>query len=295
MHGRIDWVLAVLVVGLVAGLPSVVKAQATQTIRLYPGTAPGSETWTQEEREYFSAIFNTEVVTNVVVPTITAFLPDAANGTSVIIAPGGGFHALSINSEGNDVARWLNERGVAAFVLRYRLVPSGTDAVAEMVQKKPEQTRQDMATIAPLAGADGLAALRLVRERAEEFGIDPGRIGFMGFSAGGAVTAMVVHNYDESTRPDFVAPIYASVGMISDAEVPADAPPMFLVAASDDQLGLATDSVKLYEKWLAAGKPVELHLYASGGHGFGMRRQNLPSDSWIERFGDWLNAAGLMD
>ena len=270
----------------------------SERIPLYAGPPPGSESWTQEESAYFSAIFNTEVVTNVTEPSLTVFLPEKGamegTGTAVIIAPGGGFHALSINSEGNDVATWLNERGVAAFVLRYRLVPSGDDAVAELISKSAEQSRADMAAVAPLAAADGLAALALVRRRAADFGIDPERIGIMGFSAGGAVAVSAAFNYDAATRPAFVAPIYASTGMVEQQDVPEDAPPMFLVAASDDQLGLAADSVGLYRKWLAAGKAVEMHLYAQGGHGFGMREQNLPSDQWIERFGDWLLASGLL-
>jgi len=247
-----------------------------------------------EEREYFSEIFNTEVVTNVTDPSLEVFLPARGNGTAVIIAPGGGFHALSINSEGNDVAAWLNARGVTAFVLRYRLVPSGADAVAEMVAKQPEQMRADMARIRPLAGADGLAAMRLVRSRAAEFGIDPARVGFMGFSAGGAVTMSVALDYDDETRPAFLAPVYAGAGAFDGKTVPENAPPMFLVAASDDQLGLAVDSVKIYQQWLAARKLVEMHLYASGGHGFGMRHQGLPSDTWIDRFGEWLAASGFL-
>lgn len=274
----------------------VMAVEAGELFRLYPGPAPGSEDWNHAERAYFSEIFNTEVLTNVSTPSIEAFLPDpaAATGAAVVIAPGGGFHALSIESEGNEVARWLNARGVAAFVLRYRLVPGGEDPVAEMLAKSPEQSRQDMAGIAPLAGADGQRAMHLVLARAEEFGVDPNRVGFMGFSAGGAVATLVGTSYPANGRPAFLAPIYAGIGMIAETEVPEDAPPMFLVAASDDQLGLAQDSVRLYEKWLAAGKPVELHLYANGGHGFGMREQNLPSDSWIDRFGDWLEAGGFL-
>lgn len=266
-------------------------------IPLYPGPAPGTENWDHEERTYFSPIFNTQVVTNVSVPTLTPFLPDPAKatGTAVIIAPGGGFHALSINSEGNDVATWLVERGVAAFVLRYRLVPTGEDGVADMIGKPQEQSRADMARIAPLAGADGLASMRLIRGRAAEFGLSPDRIGFMGFSAGGAVAVIVASRYETDSRPDFVAPIYAGLGTLGETAVREDAPALFAVAATDDQLGLAGDSLALYSRWLAAGKPAELHLYARGGHGFGMRAQNLPSDSWIERFGDWLGMQGLLE
>lgn len=273
---------------------TAMPAEAGERIPLYPGAAPGSEGWPQQEREYFSEIFSTEVVTNVSEPSIEVFLPERGNGTGVIVAPGGGFHALSINSEGNDVAAWLNDRGVAAFVLRYRLVPSGADAVAEMVRKSSEVVRADMARIRPLAGADGLQAMRLVRSRAQAFGIDPARVGFMGFSAGGAVTMHVALNYEGDSRPAFLAPIYAGAGGLSELPVPANAPPLFLVAASDDQLGLAVDSVRIYEQWLAAGKPVEMHLYASGGHGFGMRKQGLPSDTWIDRFGEWLAASGFL-
>jgi len=274
---------------------------AEEAIDLYAGAAPGTEDWSYEteEKEYFSKIFNTEVVTNVSQPTLTVYLPDAdkANGTSVIIAPGGGFHALSINSEGVHVAKWLNERGVAAFVLKYRLFPTGEDGVKDLMKKAGdlEKIGADMAKIAPFAGADGLAAVRCVRERAEEFRIAPNRIGFMGFSAGGAVTVHVAFNANKDSRADFLAPIYAAVGMLEEESVPKNAPPIFIVAASNDPLGLAMDSVKLYTKWLEARKSAEIHLYAKGGHGFGMKKQNLPSDQWIERFGEWLAVQGLLE
>lgn len=278
-------------------LASVVNAQ--KVIRLYPGAAPGSENWKQPEKEYFSKIWNTQVVTNVVNPTLTAFLPDpaTANGTAVIIAPGGGFHALSINSEGVDVAKWLNTKGVAAFVLRYRLVQTGEDGVQEVMAKMSGSrinVDANNVDVVPLAIADAFAALSYVRMNAKEFGVAPNRIGFMGFSAGGTVTASVAFQYSAATRPDFVAPIYAYMGAVKSAEVPTDAPPMFLVVATDDQLGLAPDSINLYSKWIAAKKSAELHSYAKGGHGFGLRKQNLPTDQWIERFGDWLQMQGWL-
>jgi len=283
------WILA----GAIAAVPSV---HSNETIRLYAAPPTGAERYVGPERRYHSDQWQTDVVVNVSNPTLTAFLPDQAkaNGTAVIIAPGGGFHALSINSEGNDVAQWLTEHGVAAFVLRYRLVPSQDDAVAEMATKTPAQAQRDMAAIAPLAGADGLAAMALVRGRAKEFAIDADRIGFMGFSAGGAVAAHVAFNYDTISRPDFVAPVYAAVAWLGDAPLRKDAPPAFIVAASDDQLGLAKDSIALYGKWLQAGQSAELHMYARGGHGFGMRKQGLPADTWIERFGEWLGQRGLL-
>lgn len=276
-----------------------VVTHAQKVIRLYSGAAPGSENWTQKEKEFFSQTWQTQVVTNVVNPTLTAYLPDPtiANGTAVIIAPGGGFHALSINSEGVDVAKWLNTKGVAAFVLRYRLVQTGEDGTKEIMAKMgkgPIEVDANGTNVVPLAVADAFAAMTHVRKNAKEYGIAPNRIGFMGFSAGGTVTASVAFQYTPDTRPDFVAPIYAYMGAVKPGDVPKDAPPMFLVAATDDQLGLAADSVKLYSQWIAAKKPAELHLYAKGGHGFGMRKQNLPTDQWIDRFGDWLGVQGLL-
>lgn len=235
-------------------------AEAQKVIRLWPGAAPGSENWKHQEKEYFSTIWNTQVVTNVTQPTLTAYLPDPslANGTAVIICPGGGFHALSINSEGIDVAKWLQAKGVAAFVLKYRLVPTGEDGVKDLMAKmsQPGKMDQDSAAVVPLAVADGKAAVSYVRRHASEFGISPQRIGIMGFSAGGTVTASVALGYTAESRPDFVAPVYAYLGAVKETVVPADAPPMFVVAATDDQLGLAADSITLYNRWLAAKSPL---------------------------------------
>src|SRR5215469_4620644 len=273
--------------GILAG-----SAHAQKVVRLYPGDPPGSEKVENKEKQYFSSIWNTEVVTNVSQPSLTVYAPDAAvaNGTAVVICPGGAFFVLSINSEGIDVAKWLAAKGVTAFVLRYRLVPSGEDAVKEVMTRITDRRKMEEATAAiiPLSVADGRVAVSYVRSHAAEYGISPTRIGLIGFSAGGTVTASVAFNYSAESRPDFVAPIYAYMGAVQETSVPADAPPMFIAAASDDQLGLAPDSIRLYSKWLSAKKPVELHMYSKGGHGFGMRKQNLPSDQWIDRFGEWL-------
>ena len=196
----------------------------------------------------------------------------------------------------HSLAKWLNERGIAGFVLRYRLIPTGKDGVQEMLMKASnrERIQKDMANAAPLAGADGLEAVRYVRKNAEKYNLSADRIGFMGFSAGGAVTAYVTLNADSNTRPDFIAPIYAGLGELKESEVPANAPPMFIVAATDDPLGLASDSLALYSKWLGTKKSVELHLYSKGGHGFGMKKQGLPSDTWIDRFHDWMGVQGYL-
>ncbi len=275
-------------------------ANAQEVIPLYSGKAPGSENWDWKEAEMYSDIWQTRVVYNVATPTLTAYLPPpaSANGTAVVVCPGGGFHALSIDSEGIDVAKWLNKKGVAAFVLRYRLVRSTTtDPIKEMSAKAAQGNKfdEDNARVIPLAIADGQQAMRYLKQNAAKYKIDPERIGIIGFSAGGTVTAGVTYNAEADSRPAFSAPIYAYIPpSMRDASVAENAPPLFIVAATDDQLGLASHSIALYNKWLDAKKPVELHMYGSGGHGFGMRVQNLPSDLWIDRFGEWMEAQGLL-
>jgi acetyl esterase/lipase len=271
-----------------------VSSAVGEPVRLYAGPAPGSETWTHERRAFFSEGFGTEVVTNVVTPTLTPVIPAEGCGAAVIVAPGGAFHALSIDSEGFAVARRVAEWGVAAFVLEYRLVPSGDDAVAELGAKSPEQFVADVAAITPLAAADGARAVRLVRERAGDWGVDPSRVGFVGFSAGGNVALRVATDPEPASRPDFLAPIYAPLRGFELPAPPEGGGPVFIAAAADDDLGLAADSIEIASRWHAAGVPVELHLYARGGHGFGMRVQHLPTDTWIERFHDWLEVSGLL-
>ena len=248
--------------------------------------------WVGDEKEYFSDIWQTQVVTNVSVPTMEVFRPEEPNGTAVIVAPGGGLYALSINSEGNDVAKWLNKKGITAFVLKYRLVPTGDDGVKE-VMEVGSRIGETVAPVLPLSINDGLNAISHVRTNAQKYAIDPGKIGFMGFSAGGAVTMGVAFNYTQANRPDFIVPVYAWTTVIGDYEVPADAPPMLVICATDDPLGLAEGSVALYSNWRKLSKPVGLHMYSKGGHGFGMRKQNLPSDNWISRFYDWSVAEGI--
>jgi len=274
-------------------------ASAQEVIPLYPGTPPGSTPETYPEKQYFSKAWNTEVVTNVTKPTLTIFKPtsETSNGTAIVVCPGGGFMALSINSEGIEVAKFLAAKGVTAFVLKYRLAQTGEDATQEFMTLY-ETDRQKFADkvgkVIPLAIADGQAAVTYVRQHASQWGVSPDRVGIIGFSAGGAVTAGVAFNYTPEGRPVFAAPIYAAATRFKDAPVPADAPPMFIAAATDDNLGLAPDSVLLYKKWLDAKKPAELHMYAKGGHGFGMRKQNFPTDYWIDRFAEWLDLQGFL-
>ena len=267
-----------------------------EVIRLYVGPAPGSESWKQEEQENTKNLWQTRIVYNVVNPTLTVIkaAPAPANGTAVIICPGGAFYALSIDSEGFGVARWLAAKGVTCFVLKYRLVESKTqDPVQELTAHGPKLD-EVVKPVIPLAMADGIAAVVYVRKHAADYGINPDRIGIIGFSAGGTVAASVAYNYTPESRPNFVAPIYLQYDWTIKHGVPADAPPIFILAATDDPLGLAPHSVSLYKDWTAAGKSAELHLFAQGGHGFGMRKQQLPTDRWIERFAEWMDAQGFL-
>lgn len=275
----------------------IVHAQQ-KVIQLYKGAAHGSENWTWSEQENDNNSWFTKVVFNVSHPTLDVFLPDSSvanSGTAVVVCPGGGFYALSINSEGYDVAKWLTRKGVTCFVLKYRLVHvTSNDPVKEWTEGmgKPEENEKMGADI-PLAIADGKAAIAYVRAHASDYGISPDKIGIIGFSAGGTVAASSVYDYTSADRPDFVAPIYAYIPPSLQKDIPADAPPLFLAAATDDQLGLNANAVDLYTKWTAAKHSAELHLYAKGGHGFGMRKQDLPTDAWIDRFGDWLQQQGF--
>ena len=148
--------------------------------------------------------------------------------------------------------------------------------------------------VVPLSIADGVASLAYVRKHAADWGLAPDRVGIIGFSAGGTVAAGVGFSFTPESRPAFVAPIYAAASGMKGLPVPADAAPIFIAAATDDQLHLSPDSVQLYNQWTAALKPAELHLYEKGGHGFGMRKQGFPSDHWIDRFGEWLDARGFL-
>ncbi|MCU0470167.1 MAG: GDSL-type esterase/lipase family protein, partial [Arcicella sp.] len=153
---------------------------------------------------------------------------------------------------------------------------------------------EENAPIVPLAMADGLAAVQYVRDHAKEMDISPDKIGFMGFSAGGTLTMSVVYNAKDESRPNFVAPIYAYEPAVIGATIPAVKTPIFVAVAGDDQLGMMPMSIDIYKKWFDAKQPAELHIYEKGGHGFGMRKQNLPTDTWYERFGEWLKLQGYL-
>ncbi len=283
---------------------------AEQVVPLWSGVAPGSESWTQKEIEYKDQRGDA-MVRNVVAPGLTVFLPEksAATGTGIIVAPGGGFRFLSWDNEGTKVARWLNERGVAAFVLKYRVAETPADpkefqdqmnamfgrlrsTVGRGEPSQPNAGRGANQSVIPLAVADAKQAMRIVRQHAAEWGIAPDKIGLMGFSAGAILTTGVLTSYDAETRPNFAAPIYGTA--VDQTKVPADAPPVFILCAEDDPLLPATGSSSLFAAWKNTGHLAELHIYSKGGHGFGMHRQGLPVDHWIDRLGDWLAMQGLI-
>jgi len=272
--------------------------QAQQVLKLYEGKAPGSENWNWSEAYIEKTSWNTPVVYNVAEPTLTVIKPEAgkANGTSVIICPGGGFFALSIENEGLGVAKWLATKGVTCFVLKYRLAKaSGDDPIKDFNASfgdKDLQAKQ-MASV-PMAIADGKQAVAYVRKNAVQLGVDPKKIGIMGFSAGGTVAGSAGFGYTAENKPDFVAPIYAFLPPEMQGTVAADAPPMFIAVASDDQIGLQTHSVALYSKWNTAKRSAELHVYNKGGHGFGIRKQQQPSDAWADQFAAWLEFQGFL-
>ncbi|WP_432709959.1 alpha/beta hydrolase [Pedobacter sp.] len=270
-----------------------------EVIKLYPGKAPGSESWNWKEAE---ENYNPKSphLYNVVDPTLTVFRPKAAqkSETAVIVAPGGGFQMLAFEKEGTAVAKWLADRGVTAFVLKYRVNRTkGThpgEELGQLLAATPAGTPVAFGEVVEFAMNDGLEAVKYVREHASEYGINPGKIGFMGFSAGGTVTMSVAIMGKGVTQPNFIAPIYTYLSAAIGNQVPKEKMPAFLAAASNDGLGLAPHTIEIYNKWLAAGQEVELHIYEKGDHGFGMSKQGLPSDTWIDRFGDWLQSKGLI-
>ncbi len=229
-------------------------------------------------------------VRNVVSPTLTPVLPDpkAATGVAVIVAPGGAFRMLSIDSEGFDVAQWLAARGIAAFVLQYRTVPVPRDrdgyyaSMAQIMRAAPDESKPLEAT--PEALEDAQSAVRLVRANAAKWGVNPAKVGFVGFSAGAMTTLSVGLAPDKTGRPDFIASIYGPMGPRS---VPADAPPLFAAIALDDNLFATGKPMALVQSWRDAGRPIEAHLLGKGGHGFGLRGSKA-SALWIDEFYAWL-------
>ncbi len=235
-------------------------------------------------------------VRNITCPTLTAYLPKkgAGNGTAMIVAPGGAFHILAMKHEGQQVARWLADHGIAAFVLKYRTFPTPADQ-AGFQKTIGAYMREGLNTNKFETPADALsdaqAAVRMVRARSAEWKIDPKRVGFVGFSAGAMTTLSVGTSSDKGARPDFIAPIYPPMVAF---DVPADAPPMFLAIALDDGLFAKGKPLALMESWRAAKRPLEAHFYEKGDHGFGMANRSAASAMWIEELHAWMKDRGLL-
>ena len=264
---------------LLAGITAV----AQKEILLWPNGAPGSEGKTGEEK--LRIIEGDHVLSNIHHPSITLYLPakEKATGAAVIIAPGGGHRELWITHEGYNEAEWLSKKGIAAFVLKYRLA---RDTLSTYTIDKDEL-------------ADIQRAIRLVRSRAKEWNVDTAKIGLMGFSAGGEVAALAAMRFDygnanaadaidrESSRPAFQALIYP--GNSGRFEVANNAPPVFLVGGYGDRNDIALGVAEVYIKYKKANVPAELHIYSNAAHGFGMRARNRGAVAgWIDRFYDWM-------
>jgi endo-1,4-beta-xylanase len=266
-------------------------ADEPPVIPLWPSGAPGSEGKTDPEIvvEQAKNRGHDRRVSRIHNPSLTVYLPprDKATGAAVVICPGGGHRVLAIDHEGYEVARWLNSIGVAGFVLKYRL--ARTEGAGYKVDVHALQ--------------DAQRAIRLVRSRAGEWGIDPKRVGLMGFSAGGEVTALAGTRFDTgsegasdpidrlSCRPDFLVLVYPG-GRPETLTITKQTPPAFLLVAHDDRL--ADRTTALYSALKKAEVSAELHIYARGGHGFGMRDTHSPVASWTTRLQEWMADRGLL-
>jgi acetyl esterase/lipase len=282
---RALWLL--LTVVLSVSLPA---ADRPQEIPLWPGGAPGSEGKTVKEVVTTSASGELRV-SSIHNPSITPYLPakDNATGLAILVIPGGGHSVLAITHEGYNVAEWLRDRGIAAFVLKHRLA------------REPGSTYK----IEVESFADTTRALRMIRGRAAEWGIDPARVGALGFSAGGelvnmastrvaAVDAAATDPLErQDSKPTFQALIYP--GRSGDIQPTKDSPPAFLAAAYNDRQDISEGLAEAYLRFKRAGVPAELHIYGTGGHGFGQRATNKrPVGQWMTRFEEWLGESGFL-
>lgn len=267
------------------------------TLDLWPGPAPGENGSIGAEKAEQAGKEGIARITNVTKPTITIYRPDRAidTGAAIVICPGGGYNILAYEHEGEQVAEWLKSIGVTGVLLKYR-VP------------RREGTPKDQPP--PQALMDAQRALSLVRSKAADWGIDPRRIGILGFSAGGHLGAWAATHSDKRSyepldavdkvdcRPDFAVLIYPGGvfkkgALAPEIHVTSQTPPMFLAHAGDDRV-TPENSVQLYLALKQAGVPAELHIYASGGHGFGMRKSDKPCATWPQRCEDWMRSQGLL-
>ena len=316
MRARYITIAFACAAALLTCVPSLAAEPSKEVISLYDGPPPGSENWKQQEMSVVVGdpkrdLYNSDtVLANVTKPTLTVVRPEQgrANGVAVIVVPGGGFRVLSWDNEGTRIAQWLVDHGFTAFILKYRLheMPGTVEEFRRNVEQVGRRDRapQDKNTEAApppvpasrpplgpvelLGIADGERAVQLVRGRAASFGIDPKRIGIIGFSAGGMVAGGATVRLPAADRPAFVGMIYSSIP----DEVPAGSPPAFFAAAADDQV--IADVPQAFMRWRASGAAAELHIYAKGQHGFATRRQGLPVDGWLDVFHAWLKQQGFV-
>ncbi len=276
-------------------------------LRLWPGKAPGSENW--KVPESITERGGNRVATNVSDPTLTVFLPDAAmaTGAAIVVAPGGALQALSLDSEGTRVAEWLNSKGIAAFVLKYRLRQQQPQASAGGPPPVSGGTRQELTIVKgnanPAPGdavldevlrmgvTDAQQALRLVRKNAVKWHVDPKRVGMMGFSAGGGVSVGVVVANEPGASADFLISVYGP--SLQDVNVPANAPPLF-VAVGSNHFNVTNGCMALFAEWRKAGKSAEIHIYDRVNGGFAMSKRGLPVDTWPDRLLDWMQLHKLL-
>lgn len=276
-------------------LPLSLGAAEPTIVKLWPGKAPGEAKDIGPEKETPAKDANdVKRLTNVSEPTIAIYKPSKPNGTAVIVSPGGGYSILAIEHEGTQTCEWLNTLGVTAILLKYR------------VPKREMQLPENLAAI-----QDAQRAVSLTRANAKAWGIDPNRIGMLGFSAGGNLTAWAcladkrhyeaIDDADKfSSKPSFAALIYPAYLVDKAGElkpeykVTKDSPPMFFAHSNDDPV-TPLSSAMLYAALKKNGVPSELHIYATGGHGYGMKKIPHPVASWPDRCGDWLKSRGYLD
>jgi len=271
---------------------SVKLVQAQQhTIQLYNGAAPKSENWTWDEKVFID--HNSKLIYDVSHPSVEVFFPPDSlrNGTSIIVCPGGGFCLLEIENEGQNIARWLNTKGITAFVLKYRVMKTQTDNPQKEMFAKAMDIQKlavEADPVIKMAIEDIFTAMTKIKSDSSHLKINPKKVGIIGFSAGATLATALAYNYDKKTKPAFVAVLYPWTTPVKKRVVQNDAPPLFIAAASDDQLGFNIGSAELYLAWVNNNRSAELHLYSKGGHGFVAFKSGDPVDSWDDRFVDWL-------
>lgn len=253
----------------------------------------GDKTTGSVSSEIWGHVFGGLSVRNVTRPTITPVVPASgkATGAAVVIVPGGAFIEVEMETEGGRVARALADRGITAFIVKYRTVPPADQAqfFGAMRQAKIDPTKMPNFGYPPSTD-DALAALSFVRSRAADWGVDPRRVGILGFSAGAVASLGATVTARPGERPAFIGYVYGPMAGIS---VPADAPPMFAAIAFDDQ-NLPIMGFPLVEAWHQAKRPVELHAYGRGGHGFGLGRPDTTTMLFMDEFVTWLGVEGFL-